>query len=65
MPTARQLDKIHSERIIGSLGLAEPIQHYNHPGSLSINETRGEHIIVFVHGFQASRQDFVLFKNCL
>jgi hypothetical protein len=25
----------------------------------------GEHIIIFVHGYQASRQDFFLFRSCL
>jgi triacylglycerol esterase/lipase EstA (alpha/beta hydrolase family) len=24
-----------------------------------------KHIVVLVHGFQASRQDFILLKNCL
>ena len=25
----------------------------------------GKHIIVLVHGFQASREDFLLLKSCL
>ena len=26
---------------------------------------KSEHIVIFVHGYQASRQDFALFKICL
>ena len=28
-------------------------------------KNRPKHVVIFVHGFQASRQDFILFKNCL
>jgi hypothetical protein len=30
-----------------------------------ISSKVGEHIVIFVHGYQASRQDFILFKSCL
>lgn len=28
-------------------------------------EDKDDHFIILVHGFQASRQDFLLLKNCL
>jgi hypothetical protein len=33
--------------------------------NLSETKYKPRHIIVLVHGFQATRQDFMLLKNCL
>lgn len=31
----------------------------------SMKREKEDHFVVLVHGYQASRQDFMVFKNCL
>lgn len=64
MPCKSFQELLPSRSVIEFHGGSEKLMGMGREERLGLN-ARPEHIVIFVHGYQASRQDFVLFKNCL